>query len=662
MSLQTGAQVLGQEVPQRASFPTSHYVTTSDAVLNHRLVEISPTSDIDYSTSASDIVFPISAAVSMWDMQNSWIRGKLQVTVSNHANKLALLEQGGIHSLFKEIEISAAATGVVLDRINNYNLCQAMESEIIHSPEYVDTMLCDELDASVVGIDKTAGAQGVYEAAGVTAANISATSITLASPGPDYVLPGDIVTIASVNTQVGADVAYTQSEASYAQSGQVLTLATTAGGADTSKLAVGDLLRLEEAADNNVVRILTIVDALSVTVEGLPAANISANSFLSIKRVYQSAGVADVRRVRYVEQNGVLATTTGSTYASGTFDVTVIRRGGDLSVRHLAPQSTVHTFEFSMRPRIGFLRQSKFFPLFLMHGGIRLTLKLDPALSSNSFIYPGAADSTAAAAVVLSNLRYMATFVDMHASVNMQYLDLYSNRGLLIPFLGVETFEQAITAGTTQTSINWQVGHRSARFALARCIGQNLYNSSSATGKQFPSLSYYPDSGIKNWGFESGSIRLPSKEIDVTLTPGEDNTNPVPAQTLRHMQKTFQKIYDLWGDNSEVMPYVGNPSMRTPGWGHRKRRLPGVSSTNTALYPTIAYPKLLMSQILGRDIAGKFAGLDLSIQPLKFNLQFAYAIEDNSGLGQGLARYVHLFVYYDRYTHLSKMTGASRLS
>lgn len=592
MSLQTGAQVLGQEVPPRASFPSSNYTTTSDSSLNHRLIEIPPVSDITYTPSSTDIVLPVASATSFWDMQNSWIRGNLKVTVSgsDSAGKYAILEQGGIHSLFREIEISAAATGVVLDRIQYYNVQQAMETEFIHSADYVDTMLADELDAAIQGVDKQCGAQGVLPATSVAHSAITDTAITSVGAG-DYLQPGDLILIQPAAAAVDVSATVNQT---------------------------------------------------------------------TVNTAIQKAR-SEIRKVLSVGSTDVVATTAGYDFSGGssaTYTCTVIRRGGDKSVRHIGPAdgSGDHeaNFEFSMRPRLGFLRQSKYFPLFLMHGGVRLTLKLDPSLAVNSFYMEnGGANSTVA--VELSQIRYMATFLDLHSSINTQYTDLYAGRGLLVPFLGVASFNKTVTNGDTQVSLDWQVGHRSAKLAIAKNMGSGLYNgsTSSAVVKQFPALSFFPHSYVQKWGFESGSIRLPGKEVDVE-SPSLSNY-PVPSQTLRHMQKTFQKIYDLWGDNVSDMPYAGNAGMRTPGWAHRYRPLPGVVDSGAHVQQ---YPKFIMSQILGRDVGGKFSGLDLSIQPLKLNLNWRASISS----AEGAYRLVFIFVYYDRYVHLSKRTGASVLS
>ena len=71
---QTGANVLLQDLPQRAIFPAKNYTSTSDAVLSKRQIELNPVNDI--ATSAGDqIQFVVSSDTAFIDFMNSYIRG-----------------------------------------------------------------------------------------------------------------------------------------------------------------------------------------------------------------------------------------------------------------------------------------------------------------------------------------------------------------------------------------------------------------------------------------------------------------------------------------------------------------------------------------------------------------------------------------------------------
>lgn len=553
MSLQTGAQALNQEVPDRVAFPASHYVSTSDASLNRRHIEIPPLSDIAYDGNRTDFVFQVASATSFLDLQNSYIRGELTVTSTNIASSnYLLLEQGGIHSLFRWVEVSAAATGVVIDRLPLYNVFQCLESEVIHSGEYIDSMCADELDSSCSFGDKKATAAGSFTEAFLST-EVTDTAVTV-----DGVLksaqPGDLLYIRDNTT---------------------------------------DVVQLREVLSNN----------------------------------------------------GVSVTTVAGTNPPNAGTLVLIRRGGRRSARHFGPDDvTAKKVKFVMRPRMGFWRQKKLFPLFLMAGGLRFSFSIDPSYASNSF-FAAVANSMQTVSISMDKLRFNAAMLDMHSSINQQYVDLYAGRGLLIPFVSVENQEKQIAAGSASNiSVDFHVGHRSARWALARLTGTDVFSSSATIAKGFPVLSMSPAMGLAEWGYESGSLMFPQKKVEL------DSFEDYPSELVRHLNITFRKIYDSYGDNSADMPGLGNSAGRHSYQDMVKRVIPGTGAVD--------FPKILLAAVLGRDQAGKFAGLDLSIQPLRLSLKFDSAM--NSALGT--QRLVQMFVGYDRYLHISKATGASVLT
>mgnify|MGYP000616224723 CR=1 FL=1 len=61
----------------------------------------------------------------------------------------------------------------------------------------------------------------------------------------------------------------------------------------------------------------------------------------------------------------------------------------------------------------------------------------------------------------------------------------------------------------------------------------------------------------------------------------------------------------------------------------------------------------ILCAVLARELSGRFAGLDLSIQPLMVDVSYSDTIDAQIGG----ARRLHQFILYQAYGHLSESTG-----
>jgi hypothetical protein len=188
-------------IPSQAVVPP--LTTTSPYIMKRRNVEIPSTISGDYSYNGnSEIVFSVNSASDFIDFSESYVRldlKKCSLTCETVETTLKSLAEGGIHSLFKEIEVRTA-NGVVLSKLQRYNKLYSHISSNIHSMDHIDTHKMRELDSS-----KAYGKEGLklssYEF--VDLSTVAAASYTDATktitvttnPEQDGVSVGDILVI-----------------------------------------------------------------------------------------------------------------------------------------------------------------------------------------------------------------------------------------------------------------------------------------------------------------------------------------------------------------------------------------------------------------------------------------------------------------------------------
>jgi len=542
-------------------------VSSKKYIKDRRLVEIQPQSQVSYTYTGNNVIrFDINSPSDFIDFQKSYVRLQLTCVLNNSGSDdtTKYLSEGGAHCLFRTLEISTQ-TGTTIQRIERYNKLYAIMSQVRHAPQYIDSVLHREGDSWNVR-DEVVRAQG-YE-----------------------------------------DLAYSQTEANYdhtlGAAEQILILATTAGAADVSgQIRVGDMIRIETAVLNFTARVLTLVSALAITVEGLPAVDIAANAILSLKIWRDNGDFAMVPTRKRVANNA----------------------GSVLCFQPWAP----------------FFEMGDWFPLFLVRGGISVQFSLErDALSLVSGAAPRGSAGFAAASYTITNPVYCADMITPMESLSQSYIDMFNQQGLSFAFTGYRHFMDIQSGGGSGiygSNINSNV--RSATHILTKL--QNLRAETTTTGTVNAGKSTYTcDSvaqGLKaqlsRYHYESGSSRFP-------LASPTDLTNYTNAEAMIELERAMRHTKAPIAMRHSYADWIASSVPLRP--------LEDTYASDSK--------RLVLSADLTLDSA-PWAGLDLSLAPLRAELDFGagYQITDLDGTSNAVPadRYIHHFLGFTQVMLLS---------
>jgi hypothetical protein len=648
MALQTGAFALEQDVPNKVIYSDSNYTSTSDASLNRRHTRIAPRNDTTFQPGGTrEIEFVISSSTSFIDFQNFYITGEfLNRTLFDNiyddtrkGQLVAMLEKGGINSLFETVVLENASTGAVIDRVENYNTWCALMSRISESGFEGDECKLFELDSSSDGVSQpqakygkrgsslltaisgaTEGAQLFLFANGIqyTPATLAATSAI----GAEYAaLLGDIQGGDLINfngTGIAAGTAYNTgawngTDAAQDVWWQVAYARTLSGGE----------------------RMIVFTDDLGGPAAATAMGAASGSPRWSIQREGSSSNVRAVAG-SYMAFDGV---GDGTTAASS--------------------QTRGQAIRFAWRPQLPFFKMKKYYPLFLHASGLRLRCILDPnafhafVAHKNPKIYSQlVGNGTVTFDYQIADCRLNMPVYDFHSSINKQYLESYkSMKGLLFPFKAVYYSGDQFTTANGQISRQLNVGVRSARVVHSRLTTDLLYSSSNKLSWIHSSINMHPSLSLSKYQFSSGSLVFPQREIELD--------DQFLMENRKHLWIAAQKHCDRDGVAFEgAEPYNAARGMSWDVAEHDKQKAAiyyGASAAGLLTYADSS--NCIMSAILGREMEGRFPGLDLSIQPLKIDMTYDSSISALIATN----RVMHTFIEYDRYLHLGESTGVTLL-
>jgi hypothetical protein len=111
-------------------------VSTSKSVLRKTLMEMLPVEQTTFSPGGNDIIsFNISSNRDFLSGPESYIRFVIQ---KSNGNENSSFDIGGANSLIKTVEIRALASGILLQRYDNYNRKYAIDSLLLQTEEEVE--------------------------------------------------------------------------------------------------------------------------------------------------------------------------------------------------------------------------------------------------------------------------------------------------------------------------------------------------------------------------------------------------------------------------------------------------------------------------------------------------------------------------------------------
>jgi hypothetical protein len=122
-------------------------VSTSKHILKRRSTEILPNEQNEFTYTGNDrIIFNLSSSTELLNTLESYI--KLKVTTTG--NDARHFDEGGVHSLFKTIELRTQ-NGTLIQRYERYNRWYAIKSNLYHSADYIQYHGAAEGDSLGVG-------------------------------------------------------------------------------------------------------------------------------------------------------------------------------------------------------------------------------------------------------------------------------------------------------------------------------------------------------------------------------------------------------------------------------------------------------------------------------------------------------------------------------
>ena len=681
MALATGALALQQDVPNPVIFAESNSVSTSDASLNRRHVRIPPKNDSNYGPQLTrEFEFTLGSNTSFADFTNMYITGVFKnltkwtiptAAVGVEGTLLATLEKGGINALFETVVIENASTGAVIQRIENYNTkCAVMASLEEGSTDAQEEKMV-EFDGLNQGLTQFGGSGGrVYTkvevidaVAGVAAITPKTTSSVLMRAEV-----GDVIDIEGVPLELTG----VNNATAVTSSGTTLTIA--AGSNIASVVQVGSIMSWNIIDGDGVITsteraVVTVVATAGTvyTFVGITNALATFIDNISVENAVFSPHerVSVVKIIPNATLDGLptLYLSSMITQGHGSLKITLTKLGQHESIgAHVgssgnvlgtAATAGIEAQRFQFRPRMGFFFKKKYYPLFLHASGIRIRCILDPSARRSFQLLND--HQTAWLPIFdyeISDLRLNIPVYDLHSSVNRHYYDAYTGaKGLLFPMKSYAYQKNTATAGgnITSGSISMNIGVRSACSVVSRLTTDLLSTTDTIVCQNNPSIGAHPLLGLQKFQYSSGALVFPQREVI------RDTGERYFLEMRKHQQILKRKCrdrYEVAFDGAEPYHKAAGQMWSLP---ECDRKSFNYVMSNAALHQDTKNG--VLTAVLAREVEGRFAGLDLSVQPLKAELTFDVAMP----AGIGASRSIETFIEYDAYVHMGQATGVAVL-
>lgn len=600
-------------------------VSTSKAILRKNLMEILPNEQTTYSPSTNtNIRFNISSNTDFLIGTESYFRFSLYRTEGATYDDAAALDVGGVHSLFRSIEVRALSSGILLQRYDHYNKYYALSSLISHSPEDVEYYGAPYGDSMSILKTENPYKSGAWKQVtgtfGKTTAGVCA-SVGGASRVRSEIEIGDMISMEGYSD--GISLTYTTFD--YDDTGGASErLVTLTGGDAVNELEVGDVLMIHSTtADlpNYQVVVSAVLTANTFNILGLTA-DLADAAVVAVYTDNPGAQVSHLAEVTAITDDDTFTLNPPGFSVLDRASAYVLKKNLQTPARMRAVQTSgvanARILEF--KPLLAILQHN--LPLFVMKGGIEITFELDNA---QRCIQSGLdlEDSTVDFDYTISTPRFMAMMSTPHGDVVDEYVRQWkSEMGLVYAIPSVRT--RRIT-GTDTTNVNLQmnVGVRSARRAYTVIQDSLLSEGSGALSRSVPCQSLFLRSSISSFQMKVGSHEFPNRRVAC------DQFSTECLEQLKNVAKTrmFRFSPKDWYSVNSIK--VGADD----------------SVNNESLH-------FIMGVDLSRDSGfdSNLTGVDLSIVPLDLDIERS-ATYTNDGLN-GVPVYI-TFVEHDAFLKIS---------
>lgn len=424
---------------------------------------------------------------------------------------------------------------------------------------------------------------------------------------------GDSVDIARHNFPEGQPThrPVTCTLASVVAAGGVGGAMTLVGGLATSELEVGDFLIIDLASSSHTARVDSVVTDTSITITGAPALTAGQVIRLSVLRETVTRGIDPARKLIANVADSVVC----------------------------------------IQPFAPLLQISEWFPLFLVRGGLRVTLTLERPefclAAASEPLLSGAVPGFSGANCVISNPVWVCDFLTPDQSLTQSYVDMFKGSGIAYTFMGYKNFMDIMVSGGSGTYVsNINSNVRSASHILSRL--QNIRAETVTSGIANSGKSTFTcDSnaqGLKmslnQYQYQSGSERFPQAK-PISLQSGVSN-----AEAMIELERIFGHTGSMLFDK-RFYPHE---------WMDVKQYIKEYESGEV-----VDASRFIIGADLNRD-SSPFSGLDCSLAPIRAELTFAqntatatnfangqYSLYNKDGStatsGSGVSdRYIHHFL------------------
>jgi hypothetical protein len=305
------------QVPLQFNMPQQ--VTTSKSILRKSLIEILPNQQVEYVPGGNQnrITFSVASNSDFLSGPESYFRMDV-VRTDQGATKAqqVSLDVGGVHGMFRSIEVRSSGSGTLLQRMDEYNRYYVIKSLLMDDPDSVQNMgysfgdsMCIDTNSNVVVLDNGTA----FTAVGATENRPACSS---------YVHPASCALL--------IDAGY--------KAGDTITLGLTQAANAEQPLVDANQPLIPAAPIRQSGHVCTILSLQAAQLLVYPP--IVANAVFNRASKLQDSHYSSANRVN------------GRSLLNGTASVT-----------------------FAFRPLLSMLRHHV--PLFLMKGGIEITFELD---------------------------------------------------------------------------------------------------------------------------------------------------------------------------------------------------------------------------------------------------------------------------------------------
>ena len=557
-----------------AEFMIARPTTTSKAVLNKTLVEIQPNSQTEYAYGGNRVA-TFDLTSTTGMMNMKESYMKMDICPKLAGGAGIALQLGGVHSLIKRISWRMLSSNTYIHEQDEYHKYYATKSKLLDDPAMIDTIGWTYGDSMS---DLVTGQAPIF----VNPLPFIASETLLG-----FVTVGNLLT----------------------HSTQVQILAPVGNG-----LRVGDLLQISiYAADAQhyigVARVSSVAGAaVFLDLHG---------STDNASDVDNAGGVNVFARIYGVARNAAYNDGRSRMLKASNID-----EGGGITVsfRLLSPV------------------MEHLWPLFLMKGGIRLTIEFEDPIRALQLQqgFNGAA-VTADVSYKIKQPRFMAMMQDPEKEIVDEYRNQFNtDMGLLYSLPGCIVRRSDAAAGNLDHTIYLSPGVRSARRVYTIMQGQSYVEGGDAVTACNDSNADFLRGNIVRYQYRVGTHEFPKRPLDWAILPAD-----------RQGYEAYRHAWMVAG-----MPARNRISVNR--W----------SDTETGIFCGLGVPSAIDSKdfIMAADMSrdngenASLTGVDLSVAQLQLDVKRSAAFSARHPSG-GAVIY-QTFIEHDQFLKLSSMDVA----